>query len=458
MSTAEHRNKSSILIVDDDPYICSILKNYLEQNGYDPHVAYSGSGARKILDNKDFDLVLSDFRLPDCDGLDILQHVKRKNQATPVIIMTAYAEIKMAVELIKSGAYDYITKPMQHEEVLQVIRKALIINRETITQSEFSKEFITGNSPKIREVLKHIDAVAPTDVTVMLEGETGSGKEYIARAIHYASRRSQQPFIAVDCGAIPKELANSILFGHVKGAFTGAVIDKTGYFEEAKGGTLFLDEVGNLPHENQMKILRALQERIIHKTGGVKPIRVDVRLIAAANENLLEKVKGGEFREDLYHRLNGFKIQLPALRDRKEDIMDFTWFFLKKANKDFNRNITHVESSVIDLLENYHWYGNIRELQNVINRIVLLSPTDTIVPELLPEEIRFHSVNSNQRVEINPFLNNSSDLKSATFSTEKELIHNALVKTNNNKSKAAKLLKIDRKTLYYKIKFYDLKA
>ncbi|MGF1586528.1 MAG: sigma-54-dependent transcriptional regulator [Bacteroidales bacterium] len=456
-------SKAIILIIDDDAYICSILKKYLEQNGYKTEVAFSGFSAGKLIDKTKFDLVLSDFRLPDCDGLQLLQKIKLKNPATPVIIMTAYTNVKMAVELIKSGAFDYITKPMQQEEVLQVIGKALKKEREKITRSAFDNEFITGSSSRIKEVMRHVGIVAPTEMSVMLEGETGSGKEYIARAIHFSSSRSNMPFVAIDCGSIPRDLANSVLFGHMKGAFTGAVEDKTGFFEEAKGGTLFLDEVGNLPVENQMLILRALQEKVIQRTGGTKPIRVDVRLITASNDNLLKKVKAGEFREDLYHRLNGFKILLPALRDRKEDIMDFTWYFIKKANKDFNKNILHIDDAAEELLKNYYWYGNIRELQNVVNRIVLLSPSDTIIPELLPEEIRHNlSLNTRKPAENAPLpdTQNSrvSDLKTATLAAEKEIIYEALVKTNHNKSKAAKLLRIDRKTLYYKIKLYDLKA
>ena len=450
---------SSVLIIDDDTYICRILKKYLEQNGYEAEAAFSGAAAKNIIEKKDFDLVLSDFRLPDSDGLKILQHIKLKNPSVPVIIMTAYAEVKMAVELIKSGAFDYITKPIQQEEVLVIIARALRQSKGRTGKESFSREFITGSSQKIQQVMKYVNVVAPTDITVIIDGETGSGKEYIARAIHYGSRRSNKPFIAVDCGAIPKELANSVLFGHIKGAFTGAVQDKTGYFEEAKGGTLFLDEVGNLPHEIQMKILRALQERVITQTGGNKSIKVDVRLITAVNDNLFKRVRAGEFREDLYHRLNGFRIQLPALRHRKEDIMEFAWFFIKKANKEFNKNVLHIDNSAKKFLMDYYWHGNIRELQNVINRVVLLSVSDTITPELIPEEIRYNTIKTDRGSDNTGFIDdNVTDLKSATLITEKEIIHNALIKTNNNKSKAARLLNIDRKTLYNKIKLYDLEA
>jgi two-component system, NtrC family, response regulator HydG len=452
--------KSSVLIVDDDAYICNILKKYLEQNGFLTETAFSGSSAKSILDKRDFDLVICDFRLPDYDGLAILKHVKSKKSSVPVIIMTAYAEIKKAVELIKSGAYDYITKPMQPEEVLTIIRRALENKNEKITKSSFGKDFITGTNQRMQEIMQHVEVVAPTDITVMIEGETGSGKEYIARAIHYASKRSQNPFIPIDCGAIPRELANSELFGHIRGAFTGAVNDKIGYFQEANGGTLFLDEVGNLPHENQVKILRALQEKAVSRIGDNKSVKVDVRLIAAANESLMKKVRAGEFREDLYHRLNGFRLLLPPLRQRKEDIMSFVNHFIKQANKDFLKNVKQVDDSTKDLLINYPWHGNIRELQNVIKRIVLLSKNDIIIPELLPDEIRFAPAGSgNNKTDYNGNLENDvTDLKSATLITEKEVIQNALAKTNNNKSKAARLLNIDRKTLYNKIKLYDLEA
>jgi two-component system, NtrC family, response regulator HydG len=372
--------------------------------------------------------------------------------------MTAYAEIKSAVQLIKTGAFDYITKPMQPEEVLQIINRALDSKYDNITKTTFGDYFITGVNEKIKEIMQYVEVVAPTDITVLIEGETGSGKEYIARAIHYASNRSKKPFIAVDCGAIPKELANSILFGHSKGSFTGAVNDKTGYFQEAKDGTLFMDEIGNLSHENQVKILRALQEKSITRIGDNRSQKVNIRLIAASNSSLIEKVKAGEFREDLYHRLNEFKIDLPPLRERKEDIMKFAGHFIKQANKDFNKNVTQIDDPAKELLVNYHWHGNIRELQNVIKRVVLLSPDNIITSQQLPEEIRIYCSN-----EVGDFKQNSiadddiSDLKSATLIKEKDVIERALQKTSNNKSKAAKLLNIDRKTLYNKIKLYNLK-
>jgi len=304
--------------------------------------------------------------------------------------------------------------------------------------------------------LEHVKIVAPTDLTVLIEGETGSGKEYIAKAIHYASARSKKPFIAVDCGAIPKELANSELFGHIKGAFTGAINNKIGYFEQAKGGTLFLDEVGNLPYENQVKLLRALQERFINKVGDNKTIKIDVRIITASNDDLLKKVEANEFREDLYHRLNGFKIHLPPLRERGEDILEFADFFIRRANKAFNKNVTGIEDEARRLIFRYNWFGNIRELQNVMNRAVLLSQTDTIKAEVLPDEIRFNNLQSDARSASSFNHSEVTALKEATLITEKEVITNALMEANFNKSKAAKMLNIDRKTLYNKIKQYEI--
>jgi len=447
-----------ILVIDDDTYICNLLVEYLAQKGYKTEGTISGKNGIKLIDKGKFDLIICDYRLPDTDGLKILQHTKSKALNTPVIIMTAYADVKMAVKLIKAGAFDYVTKPIQPEEILQLVSRAIDSRVQKETSTAFKKEFITGKSPEVSKVLQHITAVAPTDLTVLIEGETGSGKEYIARAIHYASNRKNKPFVAVDCGAIPKELANSELFGHIKGAFTGAINDKKGYFELAKGGTLFLDEVGNLPYENQVKLLRALQERIISKVGDNKSIKTDVRLIAATNEDLIKQLEENEFREDLYHRLNGFKLSLPALRERGDDILEFTDFFIQKANKGFQKNILGIDENVKQLFYAYPWFGNIRELQNVINRAVLLSQHDFISSEDLPDEIRLgnrfhtHAKQMQSTMQTNEF----SELKEATEVTEKQVIANALAESNYNKSKAAKILNIDRKTLYNKIKLYEI--
>ncbi len=445
-----------ILIIDDDAYICDLLEKYLNKNGYEATGVYKGKEALQKITQTEFDLILCDYRLPDMDGIEVLREAKTKNENVQVIIMTAYAEIRTAVKAIKAGAFDYVTKPIHQEEILKTIEKALKSKAEKESETSFGKKFIEGKSKRIREVLNHVAAVAPTDLSVLIEGETGSGKEFIARAIHYASKRKDKPFIAVDCGVIPKELANSELFGHVKGAFTGAIKDKTGFFELAKGGTLFLDEVGNLPYENQMKLLRALQERVINKVGNNKKIKIDVRIITASNDDLLEEVKKHNFREDLYHRINGFKILLPPLRERKEDIMEFVRNFIKMSNREFSKNVEGLEEDVKDIFMNYAWYGNIRELENVVKRCVLLTNGPLITPDLLPEEIlQYKMMDRKDHIDFKsskPVL----ELKEATYEAEKEVITNALIKTNFNKSKAAKLLKIDRKTLYNKIKEYDI--
>jgi len=305
--------------------------------------------------------------------------------------------------------------------------------------------------------MQHVDAVGPTDISVLIEGETGSGKEYVARAIHYASKRRDMPFIAVDCGALPTELANSELFGHVKGAFTGAIKDKAGYFEEAKGGTIFLDEVGNLPHENQVKLLRALQERVITRVGDFTRIPIDVRVLAASNEELIGAVKENRFREDLYHRLNGFAIKLPPLRERGEDIFIFANHFREKANQAFGKSVKEIEPALEKLFTQYSWPGNIRELQNVVNRCVLLSRGDTLEVQTVPEEMlqeQHHADSSGS--DRGGESRADGQLREATLEAEKEAIIKALTRARYNKSKAAKILDIDRKTLYNKIREYNI--
>jgi two-component system response regulator HydG len=445
-----------ILVIDDDTFMCDLIVNHLKQNNFEATGTYTGRNGIRLIEKQNYDIVLCDYRLPNTDGYKILQEIKSKKPLLPVIIMTAYAEVRMAVRLIKSGAYDYITKPVQPEELLRIINRALKSGEENETPNSFREKFITGKSQAIREVMKHVKVVAPTDLTVLIEGETGSGKEYIAKAIHYASNRSKNPFVAVDCGAIPKDLANSELFGHIKGAFTGAINNKVGYFEQAKGGTLFLDEVGNLSYENQVKLLRALQERVINKVGDNKVIKVDVRVITASNDDLLKLVEANEFREDLYHRLNGFKIFLPPLRERGDDILEFASFFIDKANKSFNKSVEGIDEDAKKLIFRYDWHGNIRELQNVINRAVLLSKGNIIQSDVLPDEIRFNNLQAGRRKNNFSGHRDVKELKEATLITEKEVITNALIESNYNKSKAAKILNIDRKTLYNKINQYNI--
>ena len=453
--------KKKILVIDDDTYISNLLENLLTSNDYYAEAVFSGSSAMKKLNENEYDLVLCDFRLPDSDGLKILSARKKKNLFTPFIIMTAYSDIRMAVQLIKSGAYDYVTKPIYPEEILQLIKRCLAGNSGRHDGQSFEQQFIASDSDLMKRILQEIQSIAPTNVTVLIQGETGSGKEYIARAIHYKSKRKNKPFIAVDCGALPRDLANSELFGHVKGAFTGAIMDKRGYFEQAHGGTLFLDEIGNLSMENQIKILRILQEKVVTRIGDEKNIEVDVRIIVATNEDLKEGVKNNTIREDLYHRINVVKIDLPPLRERREDIMLFADRFIEKSNIEFGKNIKGISDNAKKILLGYPWFGNIRELENIIKRGVLLSHSDMIDLESLPEEIRSYSVESfpGQEKELSTLNSMSSlELKKATEIAEKEIITNALLESNYNKTQAAKLLNIDRKTLYNKIKQLEIKS
>jgi two-component system response regulator HydG len=448
---------SKILLIEDDISFCKLLEKFLIKKAYDVTIAFSASEAREALKKESFDLILTDLRLPDSDGIGLMSEFKISNPEVPVVLMTGYSDVNTAVKAIKNGAADYISKPFNPDEVLLVITNAL---QHTETSEEVpakekkaakkqvsaENEFVKGISVASKKLLDHIHLVSPTDMSVLIIGESGTGKEIIAKSIHQQSTRKNNNFIAVDCGAIPKELAASEFFGHLKGSFTGAINDKMGYFEAANGGTLFLDEIGNLSYENQIQLLRALQERKIKPVGSNKEINVDIRIITATNEDLREAVKNGDFREDLYHRINEFSILSPSLKDREEDLMVFADYFLEKANQQLNKEIIGFSPEVVTIFQKYNWPGNLRELQNCVKRATLLSRGDYIESDVLPAE--FFQIQKQ----------NSSD-SIATFSlseNEKETIIHALSKTQNNKSEAAKLLKITRKTLYNKLKQYNI--
>lgn len=445
-----------ILIIDDDPTICMMLQGLLKRKNFDADTVFSAGEALKSLENNQFDLVLSDFRLPDFDGLELLQKIKSMHPHVPVIIMTSYADIRTAVNAIKMGAFEYVTKPLNPDEILLLINSALE-KAEDSNNSKKSKdkkkkdeiEFVRGNSSNSLQIDQYIKLVAPTDMSVIIEGESGTGKEIAARRIHFDSKRKKNAFVAVDCGALSTDLAGSELFGHIKGSFTGAINDKEGQFESAQGGTLFLDEIGNLSYEIQMKLLRALQERKVRRIGSNKDIDVDVRILVATNEDLSVSVNKGDFREDLYHRLNEFKITVPSLRNRIEDIDLFSNYFLELSNNELNKNISGFSSEVLEKFKSYSWPGNLRELRNVIRRSVLLSPDKEVELISLPNEILNNSTGNNIIVE-------GSNLKLIQAANEKELIVSTLRKVNYNKSKAARLLNIDRKTLYNKLKQYRI--
>jgi len=445
-----------ILLIEDDIAFCKLLEKFLIKKTFDVTIAFSAAEARIAVKNESFDLILTDLRLPDFDGIGLMSEFKISHPHIPIILMTGYSDVNTAVKAIKNGAADYISKPFNPDEVLLVISNALQtpqVQEEQIPVKEkkvakkpaaTENEFVKGISVASKKLLDHIQLVSPTDMSVLIIGESGTGKEIIAKSIHQQSQRKNNNFIAVDCGAIPKELAASEFFGHLKGSFTGAISDKMGYFEAANGGTIFLDEIGNLSYENQIQLLRALQERKIKPVGSNKEINVDIRIITATNEDLREAVKNGDFREDLYHRINEFSIESPSLKDRDEDLMLFADYFLEKANQQLNKDVIGFSPEVVSIFQNYNWPGNLRELQNCVKRATLLTRGDFIESDVLPAEFF--------QIQKQPATSGGLSLSE----NEKEAIIYALSKAQNNKSEAAKLLKITRKTLYNKLKQYNI--
>ncbi|MDN3722831.1 sigma-54 dependent transcriptional regulator [Aequorivita sp. SDUM287046] len=454
-----------IHIVEDDVAFGKMLTSFLERKGFAVSVSLTGKNARKAIAENNFDLLITDLHLPDDSGLDLLEFSQKVSPKTKVILMTGYAEVDTAVKAIKKGALDYISKPFRPEELLMVI-EAESRELKTKLKSKSEKEnddsvahendfkstdnfqskpnFVVGISESSKKFNEYLKLVGPTDMCVLIQGESGTGKEVAAKAIHNYSKRKDKNFVAVDCGAIPKEIAASEFFGHVKGSFTGAVNDKKGHFEAADGGTLFLDEVGNLSYENQIQLLRALQERRIKPVGSNAEIDVDVRILSATNEDLQKAVSEGKFREDLYHRLNEFSIHIPSLHERKEDLFLFIEYFLAEANNSLGKDVIGLSKEVEEAFKNYSWPGNLRELKNVIKRSVLLTNSQFIPLEVIPREVIL-SENSKR-----------SQMDFSRESNEKQLILNALKAADFNKTKAAKLLNITRKTLYNKIEQYQI--
>lgn len=444
----------SILIVEDDLTFATMLKTWLGKKGYEVETASTNARARKLLTTRDFSLILSDLRLPDQDGIHLLSWLRDLQKATPVIIMTSYAEIQGAVLAMKEGAADYVSKPVQPDELLKKIKEAIPQESKVVATPKESKEnfatqnFLEGESEAARQLYNYVNLVAPTQMSVLINGASGTGKEYVAHRIHQLSKRADKPFIAIDCGSIPKDLAASEFFGHVKGSFTGALTDKVGAFEEANGGTLFLDEIGNLSYEVQVQLLRALQERRIRRIGSTKEIEVDIRLVSATNENLKESISKGNFREDLYHRINEFTLRMPALKDLQEDILLFANFFLDQANRELDRHLIGFDAAASEAMQNYSWPGNLRQLKNIVKRATLLAQGDFISIRELGDEILEHATPDAQQMQHSFVLHDEE--------TEKQRILNALQQTGNNKTKAAQLLGVDRKTLYNKLKLYNI--
>lgn len=436
----------SILIVEDDITFSLMLTTWLGKKGFVVRSSSSVSDAKRRLGEEAFDLVISDLRLPDSDGIDLLKWLKSTHPSLPLIMMTSYAEIQTAVQAMKLGAADYIAKPLNPEELLGKIRELAHVEEKAPARVPVPSApdlYIEGQSQAARQLYEHVRLVAPTDMSVLVTGASGTGKEYIARRIHEQSNRSKAPFVAVDCGAIPKELAASEFFGHVKGSFTGAIENKTGAFVAAQGGTIFLDEIGNLTYEVQVQLLRALQERKVKPIGSNQEIAINVRLISATNENLRQAIEKGDFREDLYHRINEFTIRIPDLKERKEDLLLFANHFLDLANSELRKDIIGFDNDTMQLFQSYSWPGNLRQMKNVIKYATLLATGRYITRKELPEELTEN-------------LSSHTNIQLKNVEHERDLIRKALQECGNNKTRAAQLLGIDRKTLYNKLKIYQL--
>jgi len=445
-----------ILIIDDNESIRYSLVALLESEGYYPFAVEDGPSGIDELKKNIYNLIILDLKLPDIDGMEILKRIREINQHIPVIMLTAFGDIKSAVASIKEGAQDFITKPFDNDVLILSIKKTLEFSylkeevkviRKKLDKTNIQDNII-GLSPAMLDVFDQVKIVAPTNLTVLIQGESGTGKEVIANMIHTQSDRSSGPLIAVDCGAIPENLMESELFGHEKGAFTDAKTSKEGKFELANSGTIFLDEITNLSDAHQIKLLRVIQERKVTRVGGKKPLDLNVRIITASNVNLVEAVSNKKFREDLYYRLNEFHLDLPPLRDRKEDIPLFIDSFIKEANKELGKSVDKVSPEIFNKLLNHKWTGNVREFRNVIRRAVLLCQGNEITNVSLPEEI----ISSYKKEMTETEQNNSAfSLNESTQKIERELILKALEESGGNKSKAAQILNMSERTLYRKI-------
>ena len=456
--------KSRILVVDDEESIREFLEIMLKKEGYEVTTAEDGAKAKEILTKKSFDMVISDMQMPNVTGIELLRHVKDSYPDLVFMIITAFGTTETAVEAMKLGAYDYLTKPFKIDEVRLNISNALrsknletevrILKKELV--KEYSFQNMVGNSEAMHAVFNLIKRVSQAPTNVLITGESGTGKEVIAKAIHYNGPLKDKPFVTVNCGAIPENLMESEMFGHKKGSFTGAIADKVGLFEVADGGTLFLDEVGELPASIQVKLLRAIQERIIRRVGATDDMKVEVRIIAATNRNLEDMVQKNTFRQDLYYRLNVIGIKAPALRDRTEDIPLLAAHFLKKYNDKLNKQILTISVEAMDILKKYNYPGNVRELENMIERTVALESGATILPESLPPMVNTSSgrkMASSNEIEIGE---DGLDLDKVIGQIEKELLIKAIHSSGGIKKKAAKLLKISFRSMRYRVEKYSL--
>ena len=450
-----------ILIIDDEESFRHMLSVILKREGYEVDAAPDGQEGLQKMTLNTYDQVLCDIRMPRMDGLEFLREVQKAGMDATLIMMSAYGTVDTAIEAMKSGAYDYISKPFKPDEIILTLKKAeererLRRENERLrreVRSQYSFENIVSKNEKMQKLFDVIRKVAPYKSTILIIGESGTGKELVARALHYQSDRSQRAFIPVNCGAIPENLLESELFGHVKGAFTDAIRTKKGLFEEADGGTLFLDEIGELPLQLQVKLLRVLQEGEIRRVGEAKPIQVDVRIVAATVKDLIREVKEGRFREDLFYRLNVFPIHLPPLRERREDIPLLASHFVKKYNQALGKAVASINPKAVETLLNYRWFGNVRELENTIERAIVLADGSEIDKENLPAEIQEFE----EGVPSPPVEEEECSIKKASKSLEINLIQKALKRTRGNHTHAAKLLEISHRALLYKIKEYGIR-
>ena len=453
---------AKILVVDDELNMQLVLKTLLKKEGYDVATASDGIEALKVLKSGSVEVVVTDLKMPKLDGVGLLERVIRDYPSTPVIIITAHGTIATAVDALKKGAFDYITKPFERDELKNIIHKAMRtrrLNEEELLVSpdDIDRQGIIGSSEPMSKIYDTIKRVAPTTTTVLISGETGTGKDLIAYAIHRNSPRRDNPFVKINCAAIAENLIESELFGYEKGAFTGAVSTKPGRFELADKGTLFLDEVGEIPRDMQVKLLRVIQDHEFERVGGLRTIRVDVRLIAATNRNLLQDVKDGRFREDIYYRLNVFPTHIPPLRERREDILPLTDYFIEKFNGKLEREVKSIDSRVKDVLVSYDWPGNIRELENFIERIVLMAVGDTITFEDIPPEWKSaaEAISLSQKAgQKRPF---KDFVKGHMEEVEKQTIIQCLDEVGGNVTKAAQRLGLSRKGLQLKMIKYNLR-
>ncbi|MEX2566519.1 MAG: sigma-54 dependent transcriptional regulator [Cyclobacteriaceae bacterium] len=473
-----------ILIVDNQISTCELLQKFLSQNQFEVETITQGTPALNIIEKAKFDVIICEYRLPDMSGGDFFEKVLKIDPGVSMIFMSREVNLKNAVDLIKKGAYNYLTKPLNPDELLEALQdcnqpddpqapKVAPPEKNTILQEEGINHefgFVVGKSKEALEMINQIKRVGTTNFTVIIEGETGTGKESVARLIHKVSERSDQPFVAVDCGSLSKEIAGSELFGHEKGAFTGAITKKTGLFELAHGGTIFLDEIANLSLETQMALLRALQEKVIRKIGGVKEVPIDVRVIAATNEDLMSKSGSTSFREDLFFRLSEFILKVPTLEERISDLPLFIDYFLNQTSEELNLDKPQLSEEVNEILYDYEWPGNIRELKNVIRRACLFIEKDNFIyknalPHVLLNNPATHHLNGkmNGQAQVNPRMHLNTqepedhhDLKSTARKAESTHIMEVLQKVNFNKTKAAEILNIHRKTLYAKLKVMEI--